>query len=567
MLKSLQKLLTIILLIVATGYLAYQGFLYYRSRDQMPPGTTVAGLDVSGLTLEEIEAQIVEHYLAPVTVSNGFEKVELDPATVGFVLDMETMLAEAQASSVPEQAWRGFLEFVVGRSLQPIDVELRATHDRNALMEQLATLASFMDRPATGPRLVEETGTYVMGKAGFVTDVEASLPFVEEALYKPRDRNASLVITEQEARIFDMAMLEETISRETQGFDGLGSFFILNLETGEELGINQDIALSGLSVVKIAILLETFRALDFEPTVDQAKLIAETAEFSGNYSANLLLDIVAGQDNAYLGVDILTESMQRLGLENTFIVTPYEEPNRAGKGTMVTPANSRNDIVTTPDPTMQTTAEDMGTLLAMIYYCAEGGGTLLALYPEQLTPTECQAVIDSLSKNREGNLIRFGVPADTVVSHKHGWAGNTHGDAGIVFSPGGDYVIVEYLTQPHTDWLVHDTSFPILREISRDVYNYFNWDAPFLESPQIMTEESEDPAPLEDEAGEGESLEDESGGSQSLEDESGDGESLEDEADSQSGEDVGGGEATPPAEDGALPPGIEASLMPSARIT
>ena len=35
-------------------------------------------------------------------------------------------------------------------------------------------------------------------------------------------------------------------------------------------------------------------------------------------------------DNAYLGVDILTESMQRLGLENTFIVTPYEEPDRAG---------------------------------------------------------------------------------------------------------------------------------------------------------------------------------------------------------------------------------------------
>ena len=86
-------------------------------------------------------------------------------------------------------------------------------------------------------------------------------------------------------------------------------------------------------------------------------------------------------------------------MENTFIVTPYEEPDRPGKGTLQTQANSRTDIVTNPDPTMQTTAEDMGTLLAMIYHCSQGGGTLLALYPEQLTPTECQSIIDVLSEN------------------------------------------------------------------------------------------------------------------------------------------------------------------------
>jgi hypothetical protein len=41
---------------------------------------------------------------------------------------------------------------------------------------------------------------------------------------------------------------------------------------------------------------------------------------------------------------------------------------------------------------------------------------------------------------------------------------------------------VEYLTQPDTDWLVHDISFPILREVSRAVYNYFNLDAPYFEN-------------------------------------------------------------------------------------
>ncbi len=456
----------------------------------MPVGMNVAGIDVGGLTLDEVEEALAEHYLRPVVLMHRDESVEMNPQDVGFLLDMEMMLREAEEKSTPEEPWLGFAEFVVGRSLEPVVIELHATHDRARLTEHLAMLASFMDKPASGPRLVQETESYEMGQDGYITDLDQSLPLVEEMLYQAQDRQVQLVIIDEEAKPFNMDMLSETIQRQIQAFNGLGSFFIMDLDTGEEMGINEDVALSGLSVVKIAILLETFRALDFEPTVDQEKLIDETAINSGNYSANLLLDVVAGQDNAYLGVDILTESMQKLGLENTFIVTPYEEPDRPGKGTRSTPANSRSDVNTFPDPTMQTTAEDMGTLLSMIYYCAQGGGTLLAVYPEELTPGECQAIIDVLSQNEEGNLIRFGVPEGTAVSHKHGWAGNTHGDAGVVFSPGGNYVIVEYLTQPDTDWLIHEISFPLLREISRAAYNYFNLEDPYFDDslPEIEEE-------------------------------------------------------------------------------
>ena len=73
------------------------------------------------------------------------------------------------------------------------------------------------------------------------------------------------------------------------------------------------------------------------------------------------------------------------------------------------------------------------------------------------------------------------MPDGVRVSHKHGWAQGTHADAGIVLSSGGDFVIVEYLHQPG-DWLVADYSFPILREIARAAYNYFNMDEPYLPS-------------------------------------------------------------------------------------
>ena len=115
----------------------------------------------------------------------------------------------------------------------------------------------------------------------------------------------------------------------------------------------------------------------------------------------------------------------------------------------------------------------------------------MAVYPNEITPEECQAIIDLMVLNNEGNLIRFGVPEEVPVSHKHGWDLVTHGDAGIVLSPGGAYVIVEYLSLPAddtSDWLSYDISFPILREISRTVYNYFNPDNPNLEDPQVRSD-------------------------------------------------------------------------------
>jgi hypothetical protein len=77
-----------------------------------------------------------------------------------------------------------------------------------------------------------------------------------------------------------------------------------------------------------------------------------------------------------------------------------------------------------------------------------------------------------MSNNRINALIEVGVPADTRVAHKHGWIPDTHGDAGIVFTPGGNYVLVIVLHNP--TWLDFSESFPLTAEISRAVYNYYN---------------------------------------------------------------------------------------------
>jgi beta-lactamase class A len=489
MLKAIQRFLTITLLVLGTIYLGYQAFLYSYARALLPQGLTVAGLDLSGLSRPEAGELLNEHYLAPVVVHYREERAEIAVEEIDFQIDVEGMLDEAEAIRNGQDYWNGFLEFLLQRSMEPTTIELRASHDQEALVERLETIASFLDKPAKAPQLLAASTTIQAGEAGYVMNLEASLPEVEAAFYRPTNREADLIIEDQPEPAFSMDSLRTNIVGQLDAFSGLGSVFVMDLQTGEELGINADVAMSGLSILKILIFLETYRVLDGPPDEYVTQLLEDTAIRSSNYAANLLLHVIAGENNTYKGADIITESAQRLGLVNTFMAIPYDAVEVSTRpSTYTTPANSQPDLPTRPDTAMQTTAEEMGTLLSMIYYCAQGGGALLAVYPDDFTPDECQAIIDLMVRNEEGNLIRYGVPEDVPVSHKHGWDFVTHGDAGIVLSPGGDYVIVEYVTTPESDWLPYEIGFPVLREISRATYNYFNFDNPNLEDPEARSQ-------------------------------------------------------------------------------
>lgn len=484
-------------------YLGYQLFQYQKSRAFFPADMAIADIDVAGLTPEEAGELLEERYLSPVAIYHGEERVELDPLDVGFNLEADKMLGDAQQAVAARNYWLGFFYHVIGWTWQPIEVPLRAGYDPDLLREMLNVIAGFLDQPPQSPQILSENAVFEQGEGGYVTDIDASLPLVEQALYRPEERIARLVVTEKEAPELTFELLEGVIRSKLNSFDGMGSIFVMDLQTGEEININSDVALSGLSILKIGIFAEAYRHLELPLNDYEQQLFYDTAVRSSNYAANLLLHIVAGEDNTYAGADILTESMWRLGLENTFMAVPYDAvPPAHRRTTYTTPANSRVDLESQPDPTRQTTAEEMGTLLAMIYHCAEtGGGTLMAVYPNAYTPEECRAILDLMVLNEEGNLIRFGVPNDVPVSHKHGWIPDTHGDAGIVFSPGGDYVLVEYLHRPG-GWLQADLSFPILREISRAVYNYFNFDNPYVGDALAEEERFEEgpgePAPTEE---------------------------------------------------------------------
>lgn len=481
MLKVLRRILLIALLVVGAAFLLFQGFLFWRAMDKLPPSTIIAGVPVGGLTPVAARDAINKDYYSPIVVYNGDERVaELSPADVGFFIDDEGMVAEARAEWEKQELWWRFAEFVIGRSPQPIIVNSRARHDDAALTNQLNMIADFIDRPAQGPQLLSDSGEIQPGRPGLIADRTTSMYQLRSALYNPNDRRVSLTLIEEPAPEWDIRVLQEALEKQLASFDGFASIFILDLQTGEEVRINSDVAVSALSILKIAIFVEAYRALDNPPNEFEQELFVSTATASSNHSANLLLHIIAGQDNTYEGAAVLTEHLRNLGMINSFMAIPYDATEVSTRpSTYATPANQNPALETRPDPSRQTTAEDIGGLLAMLYYCSKGEGGLLAVYPGEITQDECQAIVDLMVQNVEGNLIRFGVPDSIRVSHKHGWDNNEHGDAGIVFTPGGDFVIYALLAQPDSDWMPSEYSFPFLWEISRAAYNYFNPTNPF----------------------------------------------------------------------------------------
>jgi hypothetical protein len=179
---------------------------------------------------------------------------------------------------------------------------------------------------------------------------------------------------------------------------------------------------------------------------------------------------------------VVTDDMKKIGLDNTFLAGFFcsAEFPCPPLQKFETPANQRKDVVTDPDIFNQTTPSDIGMLLSDIYQCAEeGGGGLVAAFPDKLNSEICKQMITFLASDKIGVLIEAGVPEGTQVAHKHGWISDPSSlvihnisDAAIVYTPGGNYVLVIYAYHPvQTVW---EPVSALFAQMSQAVYNYYN---------------------------------------------------------------------------------------------
>ncbi|MCB9454988.1 MAG: serine hydrolase [Anaerolineaceae bacterium] len=490
------QILSVLMLLAAIAMFVIELVGFSQQQERLPADVSVAGVRVGNLLPREATTYLDEAYSQPVVLYYRENPILLDPSVVGFRSNNEVMLASARSTrDVEASFWLRFINYLLGREAAAvIDIPLSADYQQNLLEQYLRDIAARYNRSAGDAEFDLQTLTLRSGSGGYVLDVDSAIPLVDAALRRPDNRVVELPITEAVAQGGNIETLRAMIVAylDSQGFiyDGqtsVGSVFIIDLTTGEEVNILGDVAFSAASTAKVEILIDYFRHLWFPVPQDEAYLMANSLLCSNNSSSNLMMEIIGersgGQRDIFAGLQDMVENTQYIGAENTYITAPFVLGIEGQQfGSIPAPQTSPNaNFNTSADPYNQTTAEDMGTMFTMMYDCANYGSGLMAAYPDgEFTQTECRQMLELMSANDLLRLLQGGIPEGVRISHKNGWISDMVGDAGIVYPPNGrNYVIAVYLWE-QAEFQDFNRLWPLVEGVSRAAWNYFNPETPLV---------------------------------------------------------------------------------------
>jgi len=465
---------------------------YSRQRNNYPRGMTIAGVPVGGVDPQIASERVLQVYSTPIEVQYGEAVIHVDPSVVGFELDMDSMIAAADLARTGGSFWGGFWSYLWNRDPGTIEVPLSATISEERLRAYLQNeISARYDEPPTPAQPVPGSTTFSPGTPGVILDLDRAVRLIEDTLRSPNNRTVVLSYQQSRAARPTMQNLEILLQQNITlaGFDGVMGVYLLDLQNGQEvhfamdkgelISVNPDVAFTASSTVKIPIMVSYFIKHGTNALSEQSSaLILDMIRKSENPPADRLMESL----DALRGPLVVTDDMRRIGLENTFLAGFFcsaEFPCPLLQR-IETPANQRDDVITEPDPFNQTTPSDIGMLLADIYQCAEaGGGALVATFSEKITSEICQQMITFLASDQIGVLIEAGVPEGTQVAHKHGWISDPASlviknisDAAVVYTPGGNYVLVIYAYHP--EQTVWEPVSLLFAQISQTVYNFYN---------------------------------------------------------------------------------------------
>ena len=394
----------------------------------------------------------------------------------------------AAANTDESSYWAGFWDFLMNRSASASQIPLACSVSTERLhaylQEQIAPRYHYPPQPAL-PIAGDER--FQPGQAGMALDLEQAEPGLRAALCAAAPRVVEISSSPADAlppTVDSLSPVLETLTQ-VSGFDGIVEVYFQDLQSGQEINfaynqgreIAPDIAFTGASTIKIPVMISAYARTDGVMSDELRRRMELMIDLSDNSSTDEVMKTALDPN---IGPVQVTQDMRALGLKNTFLAGFFYE-GAPLLDRYETPANQRADINTAPDIYNQTTAADMGRLLAAIQRCsASGSGPLVEIFQGKITQAECQEMTGLLSKNNKGVLLETGLPEGTRLARKYGWVTDltdgllhTTSDAAIVYTPGGDFVFTIYLYDPQQlPW--DDVQRMVVARLANAVYNFYN---------------------------------------------------------------------------------------------
>ncbi len=457
------------------GFLIGQFVLFQQELRRIPPTWTVAGLAVGGRSIEEAMDAVERALQTPLQVYYRDQTLQLDPADLEVRLDRRQTQALLQAAMAERQRPVAFLQFLFRQPPPPRDLPVVVQASPEKIRLWLLEVARRFDEPPTEPQLDLERFTFLPGRSGHVLNISRSAERLQAALAQAAPREVTLAVEEKPAPPLSLATLGRFFQAYLQSFSGTPGIFIKDLRRGDTWMLNGDLPFSGAGVMRLPVALAVARSRDL--VHDEARRARVLQMLTDETALPALQELLAdlGDGDPASGAERVTDLMRALGLVNSFIAWPLDQPG--APPAVATPANSRPDLPTRPDPRQQTTPEDLGVLLEMLYQCARNGGPLPLATEGAIEPAECQFIVDAMAQNRladargQPTLLAAGLPPGVVFARRPGWTNETRADAGIVMAGQSDYALVVFLHRPPLlEW---EQAVRMMRDLSRITAQFF----------------------------------------------------------------------------------------------
>ncbi|HAE85638.1 MAG TPA: hypothetical protein DCG78_03920 [Anaerolineaceae bacterium] len=196
------------LLLAAIGGVGYVYAFESRHAETIYPGVSVAGVDLSGLTVEEAYQKLASVITYPeqgrILFIYGDSRWLYSPQQLGFSLDISRSTREAFAvgreGGLSENLSVQLIAAQQGINLAPV-----AQYDQRQAYAVLQSIASQVNLPVLEAS-ISLNGTDVVitpGQVGRQVDLDATLMALDDLFFKQREGAVPLVVLEQQPQIMD----------------------------------------------------------------------------------------------------------------------------------------------------------------------------------------------------------------------------------------------------------------------------------------------------------------------------------------------------------------------------
>ena len=238
--------------------------------------------------------------------------------------------------------------------------------------------------------------------------------------------------------------LKTKLSRTLSGYSGSWSVYVKNLESGEEISIN-DRAMYPASTIKAFVMASTFdqisrKKLSYNSTIKR-----------------LLRDMITVSDNESFNQLVRYHSKSRGFVAGTREVNKYLKKNGYTKTGCHSSLHPSSSAFTSDGSRNTASAKDCGRLLERIY----NGKCVSSAYSKEMRNL-------LLGQTRRWK-IPAGVPSGIKVANKTGETSSVQHDMAIVYGKKADYIICVFSTTGSEGY-----SVPRIKSISSTVYSYIN---------------------------------------------------------------------------------------------